>query len=68
MFIKCWYIFRLTELKSVAYKRDKTLVDEKELRRLQQIAVLQHETGKLPPEAAAKLVDASYTLCKLNCC
>jgi len=56
---------KLSELKTVVYRRDKTIVDEQELRRLQQLSILeQHkdEVSKLPPEAAARLVDASYTL------
>lgn len=51
----------------MGYKKDKTFVDEQESRRLQQLAIMQehiHEASKLPPEAAQKLVDASYTLCK----
>lgn len=51
----------------MGYRKDKTLVDEQELRRLQQEAIMQqyqNEAAKLPPEAAARLVDASYTLCK----
>ncbi|CAG9856954.1 unnamed protein product [Phyllotreta striolata] len=56
---------KLSELKSVGYRRDKTFVDEQEQRRMQQISIMeQHikEASRLPPEAAAKLVDASYTL------
>lgn len=51
----------------VGYKKDKTFVDEQQLRRLQQMSIMQQhikEAAKLPPEAAAKLVDATYTLCK----
>lgn len=51
----------------VGYKKDKTFVDEQQIRRLQEISIMQQhirEAAKLPPEAAAKLVDASYTLCK----
>ncbi|KAJ8953810.1 hypothetical protein NQ318_006658 [Aromia moschata] len=58
---------KLSELKRVGYKKDKTFVDEQELRRMQQMSIMQqhiHEASKLPPEAAAKLVDASYTLCR----
>lgn len=61
-------LFRLSELKMVGYKKDKTLVDEQELRRLQQLSFSEHhreDASRLPPEAAARLVDASYTLCKL---
>ncbi|KAG5898636.1 hypothetical protein JTB14_021010 [Gonioctena quinquepunctata] len=56
---------KLSELKKVNYKRDKTLVDEQQLRRLQQMSIMEqhiNEASKLPPEAQAKLVDASYTL------
>ncbi|CAH0560726.1 unnamed protein product [Brassicogethes aeneus] len=56
---------KLSELKSVGYKKDKTFVDEKELRKIQQLAIMQehmNEASKLPAEAAQKLVDASYTL------
>ncbi|KAL1509714.1 hypothetical protein ABEB36_004410 [Hypothenemus hampei] len=56
---------KLSELKNVGYKKDKTFVDEQEVRRLQQLSIMQqhiNEASKLPPEAAAKLVDASYTL------
>lgn len=62
-------IFRLSELKKVGYKKDKTFVDEQQFRRLQQMSIMQqhmNEASKLPPEAAAKLVDASYTLCKFE--
>ncbi|KAJ8927201.1 hypothetical protein NQ314_020479 [Rhamnusium bicolor] len=56
---------KLSQLKSVGYKKDKTFVDEQQLRRLQQMSIMQQhmqEASKLPPEAAAKLVGASYTL------
>ncbi|CAG9766600.1 unnamed protein product [Ceutorhynchus assimilis] len=56
---------KLFELKNVGYKKDKTFVDEQEARRFQQLAIMQqhiNDASKLPPEAAAKLVDASYTL------
>ncbi|GJQ83990.1 lva [Trypoxylus dichotomus] len=58
-------VTKLSELKTVGYRKDKTLVDEQELRRLQQFSIMQQhrdEASKLPPEAAARLVDASYTL------
>lgn len=61
------FLCRLSELKTVGYNKDKTLVDEKELRRLQEFSILQQHkdiAAKLPPEAAARLVDANYTLCK----
>lgn len=63
------FFFRLSELKLVGYKKDKNIIDEQEYRRLQQLSILQehkNEVSKLPPEAAARLVDASYTLCKYN--
>lgn len=63
------FLYRLTELKTVGYRKDKTIVDEQELRRLQQLSIMQQhrdEAAKLPPEAAARLVDATYTLCKLS--
>ncbi|XP_065161792.1 LOW QUALITY PROTEIN: protein lava lamp [Atheta coriaria] len=56
---------KLTELKVVGYKKDKTLVDEQELRRLQQMAFLQQhkdDVSRLPAEAQARLRDANYTL------
>ncbi|XP_066154375.1 protein lava lamp isoform X2 [Euwallacea fornicatus] len=56
---------KLSELRNIGYKKDKTFVDEQETRRLQQLAIMQqhiNEASKLPPEAAAKLVDATYTL------
>lgn len=52
----------------VGYKKDKTIVDEQELRRLQHLSFIEHhreDAARLPAEAAARLVDASYTLCKL---
>ncbi|RZC33876.1 leucine-rich repeat-containing protein, partial [Asbolus verrucosus] len=58
-------VFRLSELKTVGYRKDKTIVDEQESRRLQQLSIMQQHrdvASKLPPEAAARLVDASYTL------
>lgn len=72
-FILDWHLLiivslrRLSELRNVGYKKDKTFVDEQDARRMQQLAIMQehiNEVSKLPPEAAAKLVDASYTLCK----
>lgn len=51
----------------MGYKKDKTLVDEQELRRLQQMAFLQQhkdDVSRLPAEAQARLRDANYTLCK----
>nr|XP_023025146.1 protein lava lamp-like isoform X2 [Leptinotarsa decemlineata] len=56
---------KLLELKRVGYKKDKTFVDEQQLRRYQQMSIMQqhiNEASKLPPEAQAKLVDARYTL------
>ncbi|EFA02160.2 protein lava lamp [Tribolium castaneum] len=56
---------KLSELKTVGYKKDKTIVDEQETRRLQQLSIMQQHrdvASRLPPEAAARLVDASYTL------
>ncbi|KAK9730611.1 hypothetical protein QE152_g14361 [Popillia japonica] len=58
-------VSKLSELRTIGYRKDKTLVDEQELRRLQQLSIMQQhrdEAAKLPPEAAARLVDASYTL------
>ncbi|KAI4462901.1 structural maintenance of chromosomes protein 2 [Holotrichia oblita] len=58
-------VSKLSELRTIGYHKDKTLVDEQELRRLQQLSIMQQhrdEAAKLPPEAAARLVDASYTL------
>lgn len=51
----------------MGYRKDKTLVDEQELRRLQELSIMQQHmdvASKLPPEAAARLVDANYTLCE----
>ncbi|KAF5280498.1 hypothetical protein FQA39_LY18043 [Lamprigera yunnana] len=57
---------KLSELKSVGYKKDKTLLDEQEHRRLMQLTLMQQHrdvASMLPPEAAARLVqEASYTL------
>ncbi|CAH1174226.1 unnamed protein product [Phaedon cochleariae] len=56
---------KLSELRRVGYKKDKTFVDEQELRRFQQMSIMQQhisEVDRLPAEAAAKLVDANYTL------
>lgn len=63
-------IYRISELKTLGYGKDKTLLDEQELRRYQQYSIMQQhrdEASRLPPEAAARLVDASYTLCKFIC-
>lgn len=57
---------KLSELRTVGY-RDKTLKDDQESRYIQQMSILQDHkdlAAKLPPEAAARLVDANYTLCK----
>lgn len=63
-------VYRLSELKSIGYGKDKTLLDEQERRRQQQLVLMQHHrdiASLLPPEAAAQLVhDANYTLCKSN--
>ncbi|XP_031353392.1 protein lava lamp [Photinus pyralis] len=57
---------KLSQLKSVGYRKDKTLLDEQEQRQLLQLSLMQQHrevASRLPPEAAAKLVqDASYTL------
>ncbi|KAK5644112.1 hypothetical protein RI129_007957 [Pyrocoelia pectoralis] len=57
---------KLSELKSVGYRRDKTLLDEQEQRQLLQLSFMQQHrdvASRLPPEAAARLVqEASYTL------
>ncbi|XP_018327353.1 protein lava lamp [Agrilus planipennis] len=57
---------KLLELKSIGYRKDKTILDEQEQRRLQELTILQQyqDVGAmLPPEAAAKLMhDATYTL------
>lgn len=56
---------KLSELKSVGYRKDKTILDEQDMRRIQQLSILQQhkdDVSKLPAEAAARLVDASYTL------
>lgn len=66
-FIYFLVFVRLSELKTIGYGKDKTIVDEQDLRRFQQLSIMQQHrdlAAKLPPEAAARLVDASYTLCK----
>lgn len=63
-------VCRLSELKSVGYGKDKTLLDEQDRRRQQQLVLMQQHrdiASLLPPEAAAQLMhDANYTLCKYN--
>lgn len=63
-------LLRLSQLHSIGY-RDKTLQDDQEIRHIQQMSLMQQHrdlASKLPAEAAARLVDASYTLCKYFIC
>lgn len=56
---------RLWQLRTVNQGRDVRLRDERELRHTQQMSLLSHGDvlSTLPPEAAARLVNANYTLC-----
>ncbi|KAJ8674067.1 hypothetical protein QAD02_005329 [Eretmocerus hayati] len=54
---------KLSQLRSVDQGRDVRLRDERELRHSQQMSLLTHgDLSKLPAEAAARLVNANYTL------
>ena len=57
--------FRLSQLRTVDQARDIRLSDERELRHNQQMSLITHKDvlSTLPPEAAARLVNANYTLC-----
>lgn len=55
---------KLSQLHTVGHTKDVRLRDERELRHTQQMNLLAHKDvlSTLPPEAAAKLVNANYTL------
>ncbi|XP_076749322.1 uncharacterized protein LOC143422509 isoform X2 [Xylocopa sonorina] len=55
---------KLSQLHTVSHAKDVRLRDERELRHTQQMSLLAHKDvlSTLPPEAAAKLVNANYTL------
>ncbi|XP_077259001.1 uncharacterized protein LOC143895612 isoform X2 [Temnothorax americanus] len=55
---------KLSQLHSVSHAKDVRLKDERELRHTQQMSLLAHRDAlnTLPPEAAARLVNANYTL------
>ncbi|XP_076231576.1 uncharacterized protein LOC143177513 isoform X2 [Calliopsis andreniformis] len=55
---------KLSQLHSVNHAKDVRLKDERELRHTQQMSLLAHKDvlSTLPPEAAARLVNANYTL------
>ncbi|XP_015600609.1 protein lava lamp isoform X2 [Cephus cinctus] len=55
---------KLSQLHNVGLTRDVRLRDERELRHTQQMSLLAHKDvlSTLPPEAAARLVNANYTL------
>ncbi|XP_066590070.1 protein lava lamp-like isoform X2 [Prorops nasuta] len=55
---------KLSQLHTVGHVRDVRLRDERELRHMQQMSLLAHKDvlSTLPPEAAAKIVNANYTL------
>ncbi|CAL1684147.1 unnamed protein product [Lasius platythorax] len=55
---------KLSQLHSVSHAKDVRLKDERELRHTQQMSLLAHRDvlSTLPPEAAARLVNANYTL------
>ncbi|KAI4495543.1 hypothetical protein M0802_008555 [Mischocyttarus mexicanus] len=63
--VQASFPFRLSQLHTVGHTRDVRLRDERELRHTQQMSLLAHKDllSTLPPEAAAKLVNANYTLC-----
>ncbi|XP_078052443.1 uncharacterized protein LOC144478443 isoform X1 [Augochlora pura] len=55
---------KLSQLHTVSHAKDVRLRDERELRHTQQMSLLAHKDvlSTLPPEAAARLVNANYTL------
>ncbi|XP_018406010.1 PREDICTED: golgin subfamily A member 4-like isoform X2 [Cyphomyrmex costatus] len=55
---------KLSQLHSVSHTKDVRLKDERELRHTQQMSLLAHRDvlNTLPPEAAARFVNANYTL------
>ncbi|XP_015433470.1 PREDICTED: golgin subfamily A member 4-like [Dufourea novaeangliae] len=55
---------KLSQLHTVSHSKDVRLRDERELRHTQQMSLLAHKDvlSTLPPEAAARLVNANYTL------
>ncbi|XP_017877078.1 golgin subfamily B member 1-like isoform X2 [Ceratina calcarata] len=56
---------KLSQLHTMSHAKDVRLRDERELRHTQQMSLLAHKDvlSTLPPEAAARLVNANYTLC-----
>ncbi|PBC31751.1 hypothetical protein APICC_09037 [Apis cerana cerana] len=58
-------VLLLSQLQTVSHSKDVRLRDERELRHTQQMSLLAHKDvlSTLPPEAAARLVNANYTLC-----
>ncbi|XP_023289922.1 golgin subfamily B member 1 isoform X2 [Orussus abietinus] len=55
---------KLSQLKNVGHTKDVRLRDDRELRHVQQMSLLARKEAlsNLPPEAAARLVNANYTL------
>ncbi|XP_051172975.1 uncharacterized protein LOC127289217 isoform X3 [Leptopilina boulardi] len=57
---------KLSQLHTVGHSKDVRLRDDRELRHTQQMSLLAHKDvlSTLPPEAAAKLINANYTISK----
>ncbi|KAK9300131.1 hypothetical protein QLX08_007060 [Tetragonisca angustula] len=57
-------VSKLSQLQTVSHAKDVRLRDERELRHTQQMSLLAHKDvlSTLPPEAAARLINANYTL------
>lgn len=55
---------KLSQLHTVGHSKDVRLRDDRELRHTQQMSLLAHKDvlSTLPPEAAARLINANYTL------
>ncbi|XP_015118089.1 protein lava lamp [Diachasma alloeum] len=55
---------KLSQLHTVGHRRDIRLMDDRELRNTQQMSLLAHKDAlsTLPPDAAARLINANYTL------
>ncbi|KAK0089914.1 hypothetical protein PV325_004666 [Microctonus aethiopoides] len=55
---------KLSQLHNVGHRKDVRLLDERELRNTQQMSLIAHKDAlsTLPPDAAARLINANYTL------
>lgn len=63
MFLQSNNCCRLSQLHNVGHHRDVRLIDERELRNTQQMSFVAHRDAlSTLPDAAARLINAKYTL------